>query len=195
MVLIEVPIMRISLKALQRLFLTHRPYLKRFFLKLFVSLVVILLYQGIWYMENGEKIKEGEQALYNNIPNIKVYNSEVLLKDSITITGRTPTQILGKGRFIIPESSSSNMVREYYKQALSEYGWKEIKKEKIMDNANQHYGDEIIFRNEEYEIALDVYPPLDTTWDTFTTSLYLDNQEPYYYIYAEKQDKRLFSRE
>lgn len=92
-----------------------------------VQMGVAFIFISVLYFFNNDEIERGEIALYNNIPNIKVYDSKELLKDKLIIDGRTPQQILGRGNFIIPKSSSSNIIREYYKNELVQHGWKEKK--------------------------------------------------------------------
>lgn len=157
-------------------------YLKFIIIRFGVAVIFI----SVLYFFNNDEIERGEKALYNNIPDIKVYASEELLKHRLIIDGRTPQQILGRGNFIIPKSSSGKIVREYYKNELAQYGWKEKKIEKIIDKNNLHYGDDIVFENGAYEISLNIYPPIDNNWSEAEKSIYLGNRDPYYNIYVEK---------
>lgn len=156
-------------------------YLKFIIIRLGVAFIFI----SVLYFFNNDEIERGEIDLYNSIPNIKVYASDELLKNRLIIDGRTPQQILARGKFIIPKSSSGKIVREYYKNELAQYGWKE-KIEKIIDKNNLHYGDNIVFENGVYEISLNIYPPIDNNWSEAEKSIYLGNRDPYYNIYVEK---------
>lgn len=156
-------------------------------MKLLFQFSLPFFFIAILHILYSDDIEEGEKELYNIIPNIKVYNTDNLLKDNIIISGRTPQQILGRSKFIISGFSSSNIVREYYKKELGKYGWEEIKIEKINNKNNLHYGDSIIFQKGKYEISLNIYPPLNTKWSRVQISLYLKNQDPYYNIYVEKR--------
>lgn len=165
--------------------------IKSFFLKLSIQLAVLLLFVAILHLEYGNETEKAKKSLYNNIPDIKAYNSDNLLKDSIIISarGRSPTA-LGFERFIIPESSSGVMVIEYYKKALSGYDWKEKEKEEIIDKFDNHCGDRFVFQKGEYKIKFEVYPPLGNECHRVQSTSYHVNPASYY-IYVTKSENRL----
>ena len=156
----------------------------------FTAKLLPILLIVLYFLHSSYYTKKEEEILYNNIPNIKVYDSPILLKDDLKINGRNPKYILAKGRYLV--EGSGNDIRRYYKFNLEQQGWVETNYYRIK-NDYIHYGDGFVFEKGIYRIALDIYPPIDNKWSDFETSVYLNNKKPYYNIYFG--EKKMISKE
>lgn len=156
-------------------------YLKKF-LKYFHPVIFLF----VLYFAQSDSIKQGEEELYNNIPNIKVYNSDNLLRDCIVIKGRSPKQILGTSYFLFDGNGTD--LNQYYNDKFEVYGWKKVKSKKIVNKKEVYYGDEFIYEKGDYRVVLKIYPPLGNKYDSSKLSSNLKYKTPHYEIFAGKKD-------
>lgn len=150
-----------------------------------VAKLLPVLLIALYFWHSSYYTKQEEKTLYNNVPDIKVYRSNTLLKDGLEIKGRNYKHILAKGKYLI--EGKGDDVRKYYKRSLEQQGWMEISYYEIKDD-NVHYGDGFVFEKGIYRIALDIYPPLNNKLNDFEMSFRLKNQKPYYWIFFGKKN-------
>lgn len=73
-------------------------------------------------------LKDRKMALYHAIPNIYVYNTDLPLKQVLTVQSRAPNIIYAQHRFSL--YVSGEIVIAYYKENLMKDGWSYISYEK-----------------------------------------------------------------
>ena len=159
-----------------------KKYINEIFIVLLIVGMIIMIFNNPF---EKELIKKGEQELYNNIPKIMAYKSNVSLRDKITIKGRTSQQILGTGYFEFDDPV--NEVGAYYISNFEKQGWKQFSKSPLY-KGEVHYGDEFIYENGDYRIAFYIYPSLENKLDKFQTSIILGNRQPHYEIFIGKKN-------
>ena len=100
------------------------------------------------------------QDLYEHIPDIHIYGTDILLCDELTITARISDRAFSSGVFIL--TAKGNVIKEYYTEQLLERGWIKGKNEKGEDfyfHADRY--DEFRFYKDGYRLNLSFDIPLD----------------------------------
>ena len=156
------------------------------YLKILLKYLHPLMFIFVLYFAESDSIKQGEEELYNNIPNIKVYNSDTLLRDCIEIKGRTTKQILGTSYFLFDGNGKD--LNQYYNDGFELFGWKKIESRKILNKKKVYYGDEIIYEKGDYRIALKIYPQVENKCDSSKLSPNQKSKTPHYEIFAGKKN-------
>lgn len=132
----------------------------KFVPRLVVGIVVIILMADIG--SSGVKYfsRSVRQDLYEHIPDIHIYGTDILLCDELTITARTSDRAFSSRSFIL--TAKGNVVKEYYTEQLLQRGWIKGKNEKGEDFyiRTDHY-EEFRFYKDGYRLNLSFDIPLD----------------------------------
>ena len=132
----------------------------KFVPRLVVGIVVIILMadigsSGIEYFSRSVR-----QDLYEHIPDIYIYGTDILLCDELTITARTSDRAFSFRSFIL--TTRGNIVKEYYTEQLLERGWIKGKNAKGEDfYFHTDRCDEFRFYKDGYTLDLSFDIPLD----------------------------------
>lgn len=132
----------------------------KFVPRLVVGIVVIILMadigsSGIEYFSRSVR-----QDLYEHIPDIHIYGTDILLCDELTITARTSDRAFSFRSFIL--TTRGNIVKEYYTEQLLERGWIKGKNAKGEDfYFHTDRCDEFRFYKDGYTLDLSFDIPLD----------------------------------
>ena len=132
----------------------------KFVPRLVVGIVVIILMADIG--SSGVKYfsRSVRQDLYEHIPDIHIYGTDILLCDELTITARTSDRAFSSRSFIL--TAKGNVIKEYYTKQLLQRGWIKGKNEKGEDFyiRTDHY-EEFRFYKDGYRLNLSFDIPLD----------------------------------
>ena len=132
----------------------------KFVPRLVVGIVVTILMadigsSGIEYFSRSVR-----QDLYEHIPDIHIYGTDILLCDELTITARTSDRAFSFRSFIL--TTRGNIVKEYYTEQLLERGWIKGKNAKGEDfYFHTDRCDEFRFYKDGYTLDLSFDIPLD----------------------------------
>lgn len=132
----------------------------KFVPRLVVGIVVIILMADIG--SSGVKYfsRSVRQDLYEHIPDIHIYGTDILLCDELTITARTSDRAFSFRSFIL--TTRGNIVKEYYTEQLLERGWIKGKNAKGEDfYFHTDRCDEFRFYKDGYTLDLSFDIPLD----------------------------------
>lgn len=117
-----------------------------------------ILFVFIYYLFTHDDIEQRKQELYFNIPEIKVYASDVPLKESLIVDGRTTTVVTGIGSFKV--TTNGRVIKDYYEGELKRLGWKEVNYKIQKNREGVHFADRFYFKKGEYILVFMIYPPL-----------------------------------
>ena len=145
-----------------------------------------LLFLIFYWVFTHNDIEMGKKELYNNIPAINVYNSELSLRDSLVIDGRAPTVIMGMGSFLINDNGRT--IKNYYQSKLEKLGWYEDGYKVLKDRNGIHYADRFFFTKGEYTFVIMITPPLKEYDNHNINEVYLKIHRPRYNITIGKQN-------
>lgn len=126
----------------------------KFVPRLVVGIVVIILMADIG--SSGVKYfsRSVRQDLYEHIPDIHIYGTDILLCDELTITARTSDRAFSSEAFVL--TAKGNVIKEYYTEQLLQKGWIKGKNEKGEDfHFHTDRYDEFRFYKDGY--TLDVF--------------------------------------
>ena len=132
----------------------------KFVPRLVVGIVVIILMADIG--SSGVKYfsRSVRQDLYEHIPDIHIYGTDILLCDELTITARTSDRAFSSRSFIL--TAKGNVVKEYYTEQLLQKGWIKGKNEKGEDfHFHTDRYDEFRFYKDGYTLDVFFDIPLD----------------------------------
>ena len=119
------------------------------------SLLEVICEHGIEYFSRPVR-----QDLYEHIPDIHIYGTDILLCDELTITARTSDRAFSFRSFIL--TTRGNIVKEYYTEQLLERGWIKGKNAKGEDfYFHTDRCDEFRFYKDGYTLDLSFGIPLD----------------------------------
>ena len=132
----------------------------KFVPRLVVGIVVIILMadigsSGIEYFSRSVR-----QDLYEHIPDIHIYGTDILLCDELTITARTSDRAFSSEAFVL--TAKGNVIKEYYTEQLLQKGWIKGKNEKGEDfHFHTDRYDKFRFYKDGYRLNLSFDIPLD----------------------------------
>lgn len=132
----------------------------KFVPRLVVGIVVIILMADIG--SSGVKYfsRSVRQDLYEHIPDIHIYGTDILLCDELTITARTSDRAFSSRSFIL--TAKGNVIKEYYTKQLLQKGWIKGKNEKGEDfHFHTDRYDEFRFYKDGYTLDVFFDIPLD----------------------------------
>ena len=142
--------------------------------RLVVGIVVIILMADIG--SSGVKYfsRSVRQDLYEHIPDIHIYGTDILLCDELTITARTSDRAFSFRSFIL--TTRGNIVKEYYTEQLLQKGWIKGKNEK----------------GEDFHFHTDRYDEFRFYKDGYTLDVFFDiplDQDPDKLIWGDKRER------
>ena len=132
----------------------------KFVPRLVVGIVVIILMADIGSSGIEYFSRPVRQDLYEHIPDIHIYGTDILLCDELTITARTSDRAFSSEAFVL--TAKGNVIKEYYTEQLLQRGWIKGKNEKGEDfyfHADRY--DEFRFYKDGYRLNLSFDIPLD----------------------------------
>lgn len=132
----------------------------KFVPRLVVGIVVIILMADIG--SSGVKYfsRSVRQDLYEHIPDIHIYGTDILLCDELTITARTSDRAFSSEAFVL--TAKGNVIKEYYTEQLLQKGWIKGKNEKGEDfHFHTDRYDEFRFYKDGYTLDVSFDIPLD----------------------------------
>ena len=132
----------------------------KFVPRLVVGIVVIILMADIG--SSGVKYfsRSVRQDLYEHIPDIHIYGTDILLCDELTITARTSDRAFSSEAFVL--TAKGNVIKEYYTEQLLQKGWIKGKNEKGEDfHFHTDRYDKFRFYKDGYRLNLSFDIPLD----------------------------------
>ena len=146
----------------------------KFVPRLVVGIVVIILMadigsSGIEYFSRSVR-----QDLYEHIPDIHIYGTDILLCDELTITARISDRAFSSGVFIL--TAKGNVIKEYYTEQLLQKGWIKGKNEK----------------GEDFHFHTDRYDEFRFYKDGYTLDVFFDiplDQDPNKLIWGDKRER------
>lgn len=146
----------------------------KFVPRLVVGIVVIILMadigsSGIEYFSRSVR-----QDLYEHIPDIHIYGTDILLCDELTITARISDRAFSSGVFIL--TAKGNVIKEYYTEQLLQRGWIKGKNEK----------------GEDFHFHTDRYDEFRFYKDGYTLDVFFDiplDQDPDKLIWGDKRER------
>jgi hypothetical protein len=146
----------------------------KFVPRLVVGIVVIILMADIG--SSGVKYfsRSVRQDLYEHIPDIHIYGTDILLCDELTITARTSDRAFSFRSFIL--TTRGNIVKEYYTEQLLQKGWIKGKNEK----------------GEDFHFHTDRYDEFRFYKDGYTLDVFFDiplDQDPDKLIWGDKRER------
>lgn len=146
----------------------------KFVPRLVVGIVVIILMADIG--SSGVKYfsRSVRQDLYEHIPDIHIYGTDILLCDELTITARTSDRAFSSRSFIL--TAKGNVIKEYYTKQLLQRGWIKGKNEK----------------GEDFYIRTDHYEEFRFYKDGYTLDVFFDiplDQDPDKLIWGDKRER------
>lgn len=136
----------------------------KFVPRLVVGIVVIILMADIG--SSGVKYfsRSVRQDLYEHIPDIHIYGTDILLCDELTITARTSDRAFSSEAFVL--TAKGNVIKEYYTEQLLQKGWIKGKNEKGEDfHFHTDRYDEFRFYKDGYTLDVFFDIPLDQDQD------------------------------
>ena len=145
----------------------------KFVPRLVVGIVVIILMadigsSGIEYFSRSVR-----QDLYEHIPDIHIYGTDILLCDELTITARTSDRAFSSEAFVL--TAKGNVIKEYYTEQLLQKGWIKGKNEK----------------GEDFHFHTDRYDEFRFYKDGYTLDVFFDiplDQDPDKLIWGDKRE-------
>ena len=146
----------------------------KFVPRLVVGIVVIILMadigsSGIEYFSRSVR-----QDLYEHIPDIHIYGTDILLCDELTITARTSDRAFSSEAFVL--TAKGNVIKEYYTEQLLQKGWIKGKNEK----------------GEDFHFHTDRYDEFRFYKDGYTLDVFFDiplDQDPDKLIWGDKRER------
>ena len=146
----------------------------KFVPRLVVGIVVIILMADIG--SSGVKYfsRSVRQELYEHIPDIHIYGTDILLCDELTITARISDRAFSSGVFIL--TAKGNVIKEYYTEQLLQKGWIKGKNEK----------------GEDFHFHTDRYDEFRFYKDGYTLDVFFDiplDQDPDKLIWGDKRER------
>lgn len=145
----------------------------KFVPRLVVGIVVIILMADIG--SSGVKYfsRSVRQDLYEHIPDIHIYGTDILLCDELTITARTSDRAFSSEAFVL--TAKGNDIKEYYTEQLLQKGWIKGKNEK----------------GEDFHFHTDRYDEFRFYKDGYTLDVFFDiplDQDPDKLIWGDKRE-------
>ena len=145
----------------------------KFVPRLVVGIVVIILMADIG--SSGVKYfsRSVRQDLYEHIPDIHIYGTDILLCDELTITARTSDRAFSSEAFVL--TAKGNVIKEYYTEQLLQKGWIKGKNEK----------------GEDFHFHTDRYDEFRFYKDGYTLDVFFDiplDQDPDKLIWGDKRE-------
>ena len=146
----------------------------KFVPRLVVGIVVIILMADIG--SSGVKYfsRSVRQDLYEHIPDIHIYGTDILLCDELTITARTSDRAFSSEAFVL--TAKGNVIKEYYTEQLLQKGWIKGKNEK----------------GEDFHFHTDRYDEFRFYKDGYTLDVFFDiplDQDPDKLIWGDKRER------
>ena len=156
----------------------------KFVAQIMLLWMIVFAYQ-LYIHDDMEK---GKADLYKQLPAIKLYGSDTLMRDSLLLGGKRPDFITGTASY--PVTTNGRLIKDYYKRELEKEGWRETGYKIIKNRDEVHVSDEFFFQKGERIIILTIKPSLNEYDKMEDVETYLKIARPRYNIYVDKERYR-----